>query len=178
MIIDQVLIVAGRVVIEFAFRYLLPVAAWHRDFIPVSAKIDYITERVVTRAGASAVIILNHADFSPMLSGCSGAALFEADLDEGVFHRLAGDPDDSPERRIQLLRHFNAPATASAQRNRARIAVALRGANRPKLKKRRLSQNTTTSTGTATPIVSCSTKSHRSPAIALTSCSACDCSQR
>jgi hypothetical protein len=44
-----------------------------------------------------------------MLSGCSGAALFEADLDEGVFHRLAGDPDDSPERRIQLLRHFNCP---------------------------------------------------------------------
>jgi hypothetical protein len=116
MIIDQVLIVAGRVVIEFAFRYLLPVAAWHRDFIPVSAKIDYITERVVTRAGASAVIILNHADFSPMLSGCSGAALFEADLDEGVFHRLAGDPDDFPERRIQLLRHFNCPPRPRARR--------------------------------------------------------------
>src|SRR4029077_10048333 len=25
---------------------------------------------------------------------------------EGVFHRLAGDPDDAPERRIQVLRHF------------------------------------------------------------------------
>jgi hypothetical protein len=47
-------------------------------------------------------------------------------------------------------------APATAQRNRARIAVALRGANRPKLKKRRLSQNTTTSNGTATPIVFCS----------------------
>ncbi len=36
-----------------------------------------------------------------------------------------------------------APATASAQRNSARIAVALCGANRPKLKMRRLSENTT-----------------------------------
>src|ERR1700730_2698562 len=42
VIIDQVLIVAGRVVIEFAFRHLLPVAAWHRDSIPMGAKIYYI----------------------------------------------------------------------------------------------------------------------------------------
>jgi hypothetical protein len=68
-----------------------------------------------------------------------------------------------------------APATASAQRNSARIAVALCGANRPKLKKRRLSQNTTnTSNGIAIPVVVCSAKSHRAPVIALTSCSACD----
>ena len=72
-----------------------------------------------------------------------------------------------------------APATASAQRSSARIAVALRGANRPKLKKRRLSQNTTNrSNGNAIPIVFCSAKSHRAPEIALMSCSACDCSQR
>src|ERR1700730_4401863 len=42
VIIDQVLIVAGRLVIEFAFRHLLPVAAWHRYFIPMGAEIDYI----------------------------------------------------------------------------------------------------------------------------------------
>ena len=41
MIINQVLIVPGRMVIEFAFRHLLPVAARHRDFIPMGAKIDY-----------------------------------------------------------------------------------------------------------------------------------------
>src|ERR1700730_4468588 len=44
VIVDQVLIVAGRAVIEFAFRHLLPVAAWDRDSIPVRAKIDYIKE--------------------------------------------------------------------------------------------------------------------------------------
>jgi hypothetical protein len=72
-----------------------------------------------------------------------------------------------------------APATASAQRNSARIAVALSGANRPKLKKRRLSQNTTnTSNGSSIPIVFCSAKSHRVPMIALTSCSVCSLSQR
>src|SRR5260370_13485805 len=72
-----------------------------------------------------------------------------------------------------------APATASAQRNSARIAVALRGANRPKLKKRRLSQNTTNaSTATAIPIAFCSSKSHRAPVIAVTSCSACDSGHR
>jgi hypothetical protein len=37
------------------------------------------------------------------------AGLFEADFVEGDFHRLAGDPDDSPERHIQLLRHFDCP---------------------------------------------------------------------
>jgi hypothetical protein len=45
----------------------------------------------------------------PTTHGIPAAALFEADLVEGVFHRLAGDPDDSPERHIQLLRHFDCP---------------------------------------------------------------------
>src|SRR6266550_2847127 len=36
-----------------------------------------------------------------------GAALFEADFVEGVFHRLAGDLDGSLERCIQLQRHFD-----------------------------------------------------------------------
>src|SRR5258707_9720113 len=109
----------------------------------------------------------------------TGAALFEADFVEGVFHWLARDPDDSLERAMSSCIISIAPATASAQRNSARIAVALRGANRPKLKKRRLSQNTTnTSNGTSIPIVFCSAKSHRAPVIAVTSCSACDCDQR
>jgi len=35
------------------------------------------------------------------------ANLFEADFVECLFHRLAGDPDDSPERRIQLQHHVD-----------------------------------------------------------------------
>ena len=42
MIIDQVLVVAGRMVIELAFRHFLSVGAGHRDLIPVCANIDYI----------------------------------------------------------------------------------------------------------------------------------------
>ena len=38
-----------------------------------------------------------------------GAALFEADFVEGVFHWLAGDPDGSLERTIELLHHFDCP---------------------------------------------------------------------
>src|ERR1700730_14200427 len=44
VIIDQVLIVAGRMVIEFAFRHLLSVVAWHGEFIAMGTKIDYIKE--------------------------------------------------------------------------------------------------------------------------------------
>jgi hypothetical protein len=106
-------------------------------------------------------------------------ALFEVDFVDDVSHRLARDPDDYSERGIELPHHVDCPATASAQRNSARIAVALRGANRPKLKKRRLSQNTTnTSNGSSITIVFCSAKSHRVPMIALTSCSVCSLSQR
>src|SRR5260370_27143919 len=42
VIVDQVLIVAGRMVIEFAFIHLLPVAAWHRYPIPMGTKIYHI----------------------------------------------------------------------------------------------------------------------------------------
>src|SRR5271166_810872 len=44
VIIDQVLIVAGRVGIEFAFRHLLAVAARHRYPIPMGTKIYHIKE--------------------------------------------------------------------------------------------------------------------------------------
>ncbi len=39
----------------------------------------------------------------------TGVALFEADFGEGVFHWLARDPDDSLERAIELLHHFDCP---------------------------------------------------------------------
>ena len=38
--VDQMLIVARRAVIKFAFRNFLSLTAWYRDSIPVSAKID------------------------------------------------------------------------------------------------------------------------------------------
>ena len=44
MIIDQVLIVAGRMRIKFAFRHLLAVAAGHRYPIPMGTKIYHIKE--------------------------------------------------------------------------------------------------------------------------------------
>src|SRR6516162_888812 len=44
MIIDQVLVVAGRMVVEFPFRYLLPVCAWHRYYVPMGSKIDDVEE--------------------------------------------------------------------------------------------------------------------------------------
>ena len=45
-------------VIEFAFRHLLPVAPWHRDFIPVGAKIDYIKESGADREEFSRCLIV------------------------------------------------------------------------------------------------------------------------
>jgi len=44
MIIDQVLVVAGRMIIEFSFRHLLPVCAWYRYSVPMGSKIDDIEE--------------------------------------------------------------------------------------------------------------------------------------
>src|SRR6516162_2554850 len=44
MIIDQVLVVAGRMVVEFPFRHLLPVCAWHRYSVPMGSKIDDVEE--------------------------------------------------------------------------------------------------------------------------------------
>ena len=44
MIIDQVLVVAGRVIIEFPFRHLLAVCAWHRYSVPMGSKIDDVEE--------------------------------------------------------------------------------------------------------------------------------------
>jgi hypothetical protein len=44
VIIDQVLIVAGRMRIEFAFRHLLAVAAGHRYPIPMGTKIYHVKE--------------------------------------------------------------------------------------------------------------------------------------
>ena len=40
MEINQILIVAGRMVIKFAFRDFLSGASWHRYLIPMGAKID------------------------------------------------------------------------------------------------------------------------------------------
>ena len=42
--IDQVLIVAGCMGVEFAFRDFLSAAAWHRHSIPMGAQIDQIEE--------------------------------------------------------------------------------------------------------------------------------------
>ena len=42
MKVDQKFIVAGRLVIELAFRNLLSVAAWNRNFIPMGPEIDDI----------------------------------------------------------------------------------------------------------------------------------------
>src|SRR5207244_522958 len=44
MVIHQVLIVAGRPGIEFAFRNFLAVAAWYRHSIPMGSKIYQIKE--------------------------------------------------------------------------------------------------------------------------------------
>ena len=46
MIIDQVLVVAGRMIIEFSFRHLLPVCVWYRYSVPMGSKIDDIEESV------------------------------------------------------------------------------------------------------------------------------------
>jgi hypothetical protein len=81
-----------------------------------------LSPRLVALNGTtSPVVLLENAGLpltpSPALphskDGTIGTgAAFETDLVDGVFHRLAGDPDDSPERRIQLLTSI-APATAS-----------------------------------------------------------------
>jgi hypothetical protein len=76
-----------------------------------------------------------------------GTVLFEADLVEGVFHRLPGDPDDSPERRVQLLRHFDCARDCErAEEQRKDCSGVTRREQKPKLKKRRVSQNTVLAT--------------------------------
>jgi hypothetical protein len=39
-------------IVKLAFRYFLAVAAWYRDFIPVSTDIDYINQSGAARAVA------------------------------------------------------------------------------------------------------------------------------
>ena len=78
------------------------------EFCPVCTSGKRISQ-VVAATPRPTLVPSTRDSKKPSSAVGTGAALFEADLVEGVFHRLAGDPDDSLERRIELLRHFDCP---------------------------------------------------------------------